>query len=71
MFDETKQAPSRELLTETGPWMRRMKSLKRDTASAVLAANLSPPQGFIGAKAAIWLIMSKYLRCQSSLFRDC
>jgi hypothetical protein len=29
---------------------------------AVLAANLSP-QGFIGAKAAIWFIMSEYGCC--------
>jgi hypothetical protein len=37
------------------PWFRQ------DTAFAV-AANLSP-QGFIGAKAAIWFIMSEYGRC--------
>jgi hypothetical protein len=50
------------LLAEIDPWMRRMKSLKQDTAFAVLAANLSP-QGFIDPKAAIWFIMSEYGRC--------
>ena len=50
--------------------MRRMKSLKQDTTFTVLAANLLP-QGFIGAKAAIWFIMSEYGRCESCFFRDC
>ena len=62
VFDQIKQAPAPELLAEIDPWMRRMKSLKQDTAFAVLAANLSP-QGFIDPKAAIWFIMSEYGCC--------
>jgi len=42
VFGEIKQAPSPKLLAEIGPWMRRMKSLKQDTAFAVLAVSLSP-----------------------------
>jgi hypothetical protein len=38
------------------------KVVETGHAFAVSAANLSP-QGFIGAKAAIWFIMSEYGRC--------
>jgi hypothetical protein len=35
VFAEIKQAPSPKLLAEIGPWMQRMKSLKKDAAFAV------------------------------------
>lgn len=41
MFDEINAGSLSKLLAEIGPWMRRMKSLKQDTAFAVLAADLS------------------------------
>ena len=41
VFAEIKQAPSPKLLAEIGPWMQRMKSLKKDAAFAVLAPSLS------------------------------
>src|SRR5258705_9102546 len=42
VFAEIKQAPSPKLLAEIGPWMQRMKSLKKDAAFAVLAPAMSP-----------------------------
>src|SRR6202049_2419278 len=41
VFAEIKQAPSPKLLAEIGPWMQRMKSLKKDADFAVLAPSLS------------------------------
>jgi hypothetical protein len=41
VFAEIKQSPSPKLLAEIGPWMQRMKSLKKDAAFAVLAPSLS------------------------------
>jgi hypothetical protein len=41
VFAEIKQAPSLKLLAEIGPWMQRMKSLKKDAAFAVLSPSLS------------------------------
>jgi len=42
VFGEIKQAPSPKMLAEIGPWMQRMKSLKEDTAFAIIAPALSP-----------------------------
>ncbi len=42
VFGEIRQAPSPKLLTEIGPWIQRMKSLKADAAFAVVAPALSP-----------------------------
>jgi hypothetical protein len=41
VFGEIKQAPSRKVLAEIGPWIQRMKSLKEDAAFAVVAPALS------------------------------
>jgi hypothetical protein len=41
VFGEIKEAPSPRLLAEIGPWMQRMKSLKKNAAFAVLAPSLS------------------------------
>ena len=41
VFGEIKEAPSPRLLAEIGPWMQRMKSLKKNSAFAVLAPSLS------------------------------
>jgi hypothetical protein len=42
VWGEIKQAPSPKMLAEIGPWMQRMKSLKEDTAFAIIAPALSP-----------------------------
>ncbi len=42
VLGEIKQAPSPKMLAEVGPWMQRMKSLKEDTAFAIIAPALSP-----------------------------
>jgi hypothetical protein len=42
VLGEIKQAPSPKMLAEIGPWMQRMKSLKEDTAFAIIAPALSP-----------------------------
>src|SRR2546430_9128494 len=42
VFGEIKPALSPKMLAEIGPWMQRMKSLKEDTAFAIIAPALSP-----------------------------
>jgi len=42
VLGEIKEAPSPKMLAEIGPWMQRMKSLKEDTAFAIIAPALSP-----------------------------
>jgi hypothetical protein len=42
VLGEIKQAPSPKMLAEIGPWMQRMKSLKEDTAFAIITPALSP-----------------------------